>query len=121
MGKSKNKRLAKKKADRAFSLYIRQRDKGKPCITCGEYKEHDAGHFITRNHEATRYHEQNVHGQCLACNRFQGGKQYEHGLAINRRYGKGTAQKLLELSKTLCKRTKQDYEDIAQTYKDKIQ
>jgi hypothetical protein len=34
-------------------------------------------------------------------NRFEGGKPYEFALAIDERFGKGTAAKLFKLSKTI--------------------
>lgn len=122
MRKSKTKKLAKSKADRYFSEYIRKRDKNKPCITCGKFtQEKDCGHFLSRRFEATRYDEKNAHGQCLKCNRFENGNQFEHGVAIDKKYGDGTAEKLLQKSKMLCKRTKFDYEYIAKEYKQKTE
>ena len=110
MRKSKNKSRAMAKADRYFSEYIRLRDSDQNCnaicITCrkvAHISEMDAGHFIDRSHKATRYEEQNVNAQCRACNRFQSGRQYEHGIAIDLKYGAGTAdpKKSLTLRKLL--------------------
>lgn len=110
-----------KKADTYFSKFIRLRDEGKPCITCGNLRERmEAGHFMGRGNQATRYDEKNVHGQCSPCNRFQGGRQYEHGQKIDQIYGEGTAHELYLKSKMLCKRTKADFEMIAEHYKNKI-
>lgn len=114
------KKKSKAKADRYFSKYIRLRDKDKPCITCGKYGDKDCGHFISRRFEATRFDEKNVHGQCIKCNRFEYGNQYEHGKAIDRLYGEGSADFLLQRSKMLCKRSAADYEYIAQEYKQKV-
>src|SRR5690554_3063475 len=104
MRASKNKSLAKKKADKYFSQFIRKRDENKPCITCGKRGEMDCGHFISRRFESVRYDERNANGQCLKCNRFQNGNQFEHGLAIDRLYGKGTAETLHIKSKMVCRR-----------------
>jgi hypothetical protein len=125
--KSKTKKLAKKKADRYFSEYIRNRDANNgicQCITCGKFgsvKEMDCGHFISRRFQATRYDERNAHAQCKKCNRFQNGNQYEHGKKIDAKYGDGTADDILQKSKMLCKRTKSDFEYIAKEYKNKLQ
>jgi hypothetical protein len=97
--------------DRVFSEYIRLRDSNSfgncNCITCGRYGSWkyamDAGHFISRNHLSTRFNEKNCAAQCLNCNRFSSGKQYEFGIAIDKKYGKGTAEQLLILSKIKCK------------------
>ena len=65
-----------KKLDRIFSYYIRLRDVmpngvGK-CISCGKikpYGELDCGHFFGRMNMATRFDEDNCHGECRGCNR----------------------------------------------------
>lgn len=122
--KSRTKSLAMKKADRYFSEYIRLRDANSAgvvsCITCGQivpYSECDAGHFIDRSAKNTRYNEQNVNGQCQRCNRFLGGRQYEHGRAIDLKYGPGTAEQILTQSKSIIKANQAFYEQIAVTYK----
>jgi hypothetical protein len=121
MRRSKTKKLAKAKADKYFSLYIRKRDEGKPCITCGKRSNMmDCGHFISRECEATRYDEQNSNSQCAECNRFKSGKQYEHGLAIDKKYGGGTAEAILIKSKMRCQRKQFDYEYIAEEFKKKL-
>jgi hypothetical protein len=63
----------RRKADKIFSQYIRQRDFG-VCCTCGKlfnWKEGDAGHYINRIHLGTRFDEHNCHFQCVACNRYR--------------------------------------------------
>ena len=109
----------KAKADKYFQKFIRLRDKGKPCITCGEYRTLECGHFISRRFDSTRYDEKNAHGQCAKCNRFEYGNQFEHAIQIDNLYGIGTAESLLMKSKMLSKRTRIDYERIANFYKDK--
>jgi hypothetical protein len=97
------------KLDTIFSEFIRLRDSDKngicKCITSGEYfhwQSCDAGHFITRDNMATRWDETNVNAQGRGDNRFKSGKQYEHGLAIDKKHGQGTADKLLFKSKGVC-------------------
>ena len=121
---SSSKKNAKIKADKYFSMYIRVRDSKDgicKCITCGtldSIKNMDAGHFISRRFEATRYDEKNVHAQCRKCNRFQNGNQYEHGIAIDKKYGEGTSHELYLKSKMICKRNKFDYEEISRKYRE---
>lgn len=117
---SKTTKLAKARADKYFSEYIRLRDKDKMCVTCFGGGVNDCGHFISRRFEATRFDEKNSNGQCIKCNRFQYGNQFEHGQAIDRMYGEGTAAELLQKSKMTCKRSRFDFDHIAQEYKDKI-
>jgi hypothetical protein len=96
--------------DTVFSEFIRLRDSDENgycrCITCGRvfyWKEIENGHFIQRDRKATRFHEENCHSQCTFCNKYRSGRQFEHGQKIDILYGKGTAQKLTELSKAYCK------------------
>jgi hypothetical protein len=46
---------------------------------------------------ATRFDYRNVAGGCKKENRFEGRKPYEFGLAIDGRFGKGTAAKQWEI------------------------
>jgi hypothetical protein len=116
---------AKKLADTWFSLYIRIRQTdyqgyGK-CITCGarkHWKLADCGHFQSRAHMATRYHDFNSHIQCKPCNGPRGGgEQYKHGIYIDRTYGKGSANRLELLARTINKLNVWDLLDIAKKYK----
>lgn len=62
----------KKKAIDIFHAWIRKRDDGQPCISCGRYVKLQAGHFYSAgkfNH--LRFNEDNVHGQCLKCNYYE--------------------------------------------------
>lgn len=89
-----------KKADKHFSLLIRARDRDEPCITCPSYPEGaaaHAGHFVTRGCKLTRFDPHNVNKQCNYCNTFRDGEQYKHGVAIDKKYGVGTAAELVEL------------------------
>ncbi len=67
-----------RKADEAFSRYIRLRDTMPNgffrCISCCQikpYAQADCGHFHSRRHMATRFDEDNAHAECRSCNRFK--------------------------------------------------
>ena len=52
-----------------FNHFIRLRDKGKPCISCGKVKTLQAGHYYSvKMADAFRFDERNVHGECAGCN-----------------------------------------------------
>lgn len=79
--KKKTTSQLKKELDKLFSQYIRLKyaDKnGKAsCFTCDRsfpWKETDCGHFVSRQHLATRFDERNVRVQCKGCNLFGGGR-----------------------------------------------
>jgi len=61
----------KKKVQMVFNEYIRLRDQGKPCIACGKKRELQAGHFFpVGRYDGLRFNEDNVHGECRACNYY---------------------------------------------------
>lgn len=91
----------KKKADALFSIYVRLRDSDArglvSCISCGAVKPWKAmqnGHFVSRSASVLRYDEENCNAQCVGCNMFKQGNQYAYALAIDIKYGEGTAKKL---------------------------
>lgn len=67
----KKKTLSKLKQDlqKVFNKYIRERDKELPCVSCGQYKTLQAGHyFAVSGYDGLRFDEDNVHGECARCN-----------------------------------------------------
>lgn len=115
------------KLDTVFSEFIRLRDCDNngicKCITSGQYfhwRDCDAGHFITRDNMATRWEEENVNAQGRGDNRFKSGKQFEHGLAIDRKFGPGTSSKLLIKSKSPCNWEDFEIEQMYTFYKNAV-
>lgn len=92
---------------RVVSVYVRLRDTDQYgygyCCTCGKRLRWNvgahAGHFMSRTYKATKYDLRNVNLQCVRCNKFMGGMQYEHSLFIDKKHGAGTAAELHRLSK----------------------
>jgi len=124
--KHKTTKYYKTRADRLFSLWIRQRDAVDGvcrCMTCGTphaWRSIHAGHFISRGKENTRYNEKNVHAQCVSCNSFGEGMQYEYGKAIDRKYGEGTADQIVIQSKFENKRSWFDYKTLGDMFLEKL-
>lgn len=96
-----------READRVASLFVRERDKWKPCITCYRNWEDNFqnGHFMSRKHLSTRWHEKNMNWQCPACNLYGSGEQYKHSIAIDRMYWIWTAEQIMRLSNDSSKTT----------------
>lgn len=79
-------------AQKEFNAYIRLRDDGKPCISCGAPQgatvlggSFDAGHYRSTGAAShLRFHEDNCHAQCKRCNRRLGGNvvAYRAGLLV---------------------------------------
>jgi hypothetical protein len=116
----------KRTLDRIFSQFIRERDRTGDYFTCSTcagvkpYEQMDAGHFQNRRHLGTRYDEQNVHGQCRSCNRFDEGRQYEMGQYIDKKYGDGTAKKLICLARMPSKVDAMWYGTMIDHYKSEL-
>lgn len=81
-------------AQAAFNRYVRLRDAGKPCISCGRAPEQkhggtmDCGHYRSRGaamHLAFNLH--NTAGQCVFCNRNMSGAQKAFELGLIERIG----------------------------------
>ena len=105
--KTKRKKLIEK-LDRVFSVYIRRRfakDDIAECFTCGKqdhWKKLQNGHFQSRKHYATRWHELNCQVQCAGCNVFRYGEQYKFSKKLDLTYYDGLAEKLhIESNKTV--------------------
>ena len=120
----------KKELDKWFSLYIRLRDANEygmvQCFTCGivrGYKDGmQNGHFQSRKHLATRFSEDgNCEVQCVACNMFRGGEQYKFALALDSKYGEGTAEELQFKSRAISKVSRVGYEEQISYYKNLVE
>ena len=56
-------------AQSAVNAYVRARDEGMPCISCGEMRPLQAGHYWSVGaRPELRFNEANIHGQCSRCN-----------------------------------------------------
>ena len=75
----------------------------------------------SRRFMSTRYDEKNCSSQCVACNMFRGGEQFRFALALDSKYGEGTAQELEFLSRLTVKFTRGDYEDKIRYYKSAVE
>lgn len=107
-----------KEADRVFSLYIRERDRGKPCVTCSAtwQENFQCWHFLSRRHLNTRWTEKNAHGQCPKCNMWWSGEQYLHAQAVDRMYGEWTAERLQKFSLSTEKVTDEEILEVIRKY-----
>lgn len=79
--------------------YIRLRDKGKPCISCGiPYKSNfDAGHFYKAEiYSWLKFNELNIHGQCVQCNRRKEGNINAYAINLKKRIGEEKFNELEE-------------------------
>jgi hypothetical protein len=110
-------RIARNRADKAFQQFIRNRDKDKPCITCGKPTDHpQAGHFVSRTRFATRYDERNAHLQCPGCNLYKKGNLILYTLKMIEVYGKTVVDELLKKAEANIKYTVDELLEIEKKY-----
>ena len=112
-----------KEAQTIFNKYIRLRDMGLWCISCGKQpKKKNAGHYFSSGgHSNVRFDEDNVHLQCEACNTYLSGNLLNYQIGIEKRIG---AKKLLELharAHTEKRWSVEELKEIIKTYKFKVQ
>lgn len=122
-----------KKLDAALSKYVRSSnadDSGyTSCFTCGvskPWKQLDCGHFMGRSKYATRWLYDldaglvNVMPQCKRCNMTNGGQQYLYGQRLDERFGKGTADRIMQMSNQPSKHNLHDLIEWRKGYEEKL-
>lgn len=88
--KYKSKTLSQLKATavRHFHKFIRERDKGRPCVSCGSFNTSDASHFHSAGkNPVVRFNEDNVHLSCRKCNYFLAGNLIPYHIELINRIG----------------------------------
>ncbi len=133
--------LAMRKADEAFSDYIRTRDTSPAgetrignCVTCGKVKEFggprglQCGHWIRRGVMAARYLTINAHAQCQYCNHpsYGAGEEEKHAARVYELHGKEAVDQLLALKEAAEKGndiryTEKDFKEIQKRFENETQ
>lgn len=116
-----------REAQNAFNAYIRERDKDKPCISCGSPMEkglvgggYDCGHYRSVGSAPhLRFDERNAMGQCKKCNRYLSGNAIEFRSGLVNRYGIGFVEGI-ESDNEPKKYTIDELKDIKSLYKSKL-
>jgi 5-methylcytosine-specific restriction endonuclease McrA len=79
-----------KDAQTAFNAWVRQRDAGLPCVSCGAIQagQWDASHYSSIGAAPEiRFHPDNVHRACSVCNQHKSGNAIEYRLGLIKRIG----------------------------------
>lgn len=113
-----------KEAQREFNRYVRLRDSGKPCISCGAVLlpggvggGYDCGHFRSVGSAPhLRFSEGNAHGQCKRCNRYGSGMHSDYRIGLIERLG-SLAVDQIESDQTDRKYTIDDLREIRDKYR----
>jgi hypothetical protein len=108
-------------AQTAFNAFVRARDLGKPCISCGaplstEPNSHDCGHFRSVGSSPhMRFVEDNAHSQCRKCNNWLSGNVLAYRKGLIERIGLERVEQI-ESDQTVRKYTKEGLQEIAKHY-----
>jgi hypothetical protein len=121
---------AMRKADRAFSEYIRHRDteilagtRGGFCISCGQFKHYtelQCGHFINRKHLSLRFDNINGNAQCISCNCFDEGNNIGYTQGLIKKHSQQILDYLAAAKRNHIKYAVFELELIAENYKKKL-
>lgn len=110
-------------AQTAFNQYIRARDHGLGCISCGTNKQdiqYHAGHYRTRKAAPQlRFDEDNCHRQCSACNLHLSGNLIKYRMALQFRIGDKDLERI-ESDNSEARFTIEDAKRIKAEYKAKL-
>lgn len=111
---------------KVFQHFIRLRDKGKPCISCGNKNPADwcGSHFFSAGvYSGLIFDERNCHGACNSyCNMYLSGNLVNYRIGLIERYGEEYVLKLEQDSLNLkqYKYTREELQQIKEKYKLKI-
>lgn len=107
---------------RAFNDYIRARDAGCGCISCGSTTavEYHAGHFrTTKAASQLRFNEDNCHLQCSACNVHHSGAISQYRINLIAKIGLERVL-ALENDNTSHRHTREELDDTRASYRSKL-
>lgn len=111
----------------ACHKYIRERDRNKPCISCGIpfLEDFQAGHFYKAElFSNLKFDEKNISGQCRLCNLRKEGNESGYRSGIIQRYGLDHLNYLDEKAKAYKKNDyhwdRVELEEIRKYYQEKI-
>jgi len=115
-----------KEAQVAVNKYVRLRDAGRGCISCGSLLVlggtgggFDAGHWRSRGASPhLRFEEDNIHGQCKRCNLYGSGMAIEYRAGLIKRIGLARVE-ALEADQEPRKHSIQDLIEIRDKYRAK--
>ena len=126
MKKQKSLPKLKNELQLIFNQYIRKRDEGLPCISCGIVKPYlQAGHYFpVQGYDGLRFNEFNVNGECPGCNNFDSSHLIHYGDNLRAKIGEDNYQVLKAMASNYkqggWKWQRSDLIEMIAGYKNKI-
>lgn len=112
-----------KKAQAAFNAFIRERDKGNSCISCGkpdngQHQRHASHYRSVGACSSLRYDERNVHASCSVCNNHLSGNVANYRIWLVDHLGVEVVE-WMEAQPKSFKWDREQLESIEAVYKEK--
>jgi len=109
-----------KETQHVFNKYVRTRDQGLVCISCGKDNANQAGHYFpVKGFSALRFHEWNVNLQCAGCNMYLHGNMGLYRVGLVSKIGESAVKELEAIA--ICQRIKKwdrdELENLINKYK----
>jgi 5-methylcytosine-specific restriction endonuclease McrA len=84
-------------AQTAFNAYVRIRDRGKPCVSCGKpdngtHQRHASHYRSVGACSSLRFNLKNVYASCQQCNTSKSGNLLEYRIRLKARYGESLVE-----------------------------
>lgn len=81
-----------REAQTAVNWYIRERDRGRPCISCdkpdnGQHQRHASHYRSVGACSSLRFNAWNIHASCATCNAVLSGNLIEYRIRLIRKVG----------------------------------
>ena len=116
----------KAELDRVFSVYVRRRGSENgiaACVSCGAkmpWQRIQAGHYVRRQHLATRWDEKNCWPQCFACNVWRRGNYAAYSAWLIKTKGADFPRILVDLASKPSSLKRSDLEELLNHYKKQL-
>lgn len=124
MAKKKSIKSLKNRAWKYMSLWVRRSNANEygivNCFTCGSqhmWKDIQGGHFIHGHYKQTFLEQDNVHPQCVQCNKWKSGNLDVYAERLRLKIGDDMMEELRALSKDQWKPSREYYEEKISYYK----
>lgn len=113
-----------RRAQAAVNAYIRARDSGQPCISCGKpddgsHQRHASHYRSVGGHQVLRFCELNIWASCSVCNNYLSGNLVPFRAALVAKIGLDKVE-FLEGPHEPKRYRKEDYQAIEAEYKAKL-
>lgn len=121
--KNSDKRYWLNKVQEKVNKFIRLRDRGLPCIACGEgWKPNfQASHYVPRGRSSfLRYHEDNIHSGCVRCNLYESGNLRLFRIGLIKKIGIERVEWLEDNARHIKKWDIDELKEMVKEYEQKI-